>query len=139
MRATVVPPMRTTSILVLSGARVSSGASNPRTSTPAIKASFRFRSCLPLVSHPHGDVVLGDRRPLSGSVARRHRVERFVAAPIVILVLEEEDDERLVSLGIVEHDDLGRRDVGGPLSLLDLAVHLVHAVLSDALEGNNTR
>src|SRR5947209_1889063 len=48
MRDALVPPIRTTSILVLSGVRVSSGAEKSRTSNPAIEPSS-------LVACPHAD------------------------------------------------------------------------------------
>ena len=46
-----------------------------------------------LVRHAESDVVLGDRRALAGSVAGRHRAQRFVAGLVVGLVLEEDDHE----------------------------------------------
>jgi hypothetical protein len=48
MRDALVPPIRTISTFVLSGARVSSGAVKLRTSNPAIETSYRRHL-------PHGD------------------------------------------------------------------------------------
>src|SRR5438477_12506795 len=45
MRDALVPPMRTMSTFVLSGARVSSGAEKSRASTPAIGSSSRRQLC----------------------------------------------------------------------------------------------
>jgi hypothetical protein len=88
--------------------------------------------------HPGGDLVLPHGRTLTGGVAGRHRVESLVAAPVVVLVFEEQDHERLLGFRVMKHDDLLRGDVVRAIATLHLLLHLSHAVAADAIEGHNS-
>src|SRR5262249_34504167 len=61
-------------------------------------------------SHAARDRVLLDGRPLARRVARRYRAQCRIAALIVAVVVEEEDDDGTLSIGVVQHQDLGRGD-----------------------------
>src|SRR5438105_2185854 len=87
-----------------------------------------------LFAAPDGDLVLRHGRPLAGRLARIHGVERGVAPPVVVLVLEEHEHERLLPVGVVEQDDLGRRDLLRALVFLELPGELADPVSVDALE-----
>src|SRR5581483_2479582 len=54
--------------------------------------------------------------------------------PVVVLVLEEEDDERAPALGVVEDADLGRGQPLRPLSAFHLLRHLRELRLVDPVE-----
>ena len=84
------------------------------------------------VGHSEGDLVLGNRRSLPRSIARWHRVERRVALPVIVLAVEEENHDGLLSLCVVQHDDLCRRDAFWPLAVVHLALHLRDASCVDA-------
>ena len=60
------------------------------------------------------------RMASAGRVARRHRAESRIPAAIVILVVEEDDRERLLGVGVVKDQDLGGRDVVRPAAFTDL-------------------
>jgi hypothetical protein len=88
--------------------------------------------------HPECDLVLRDRRAPSGGVAGGHRVQCRVAARIVVVVVEEQDHERLLGFGIVKDDDLLCRDVSGALVALHVALHLGHPFAVDTVERHDT-
>src|SRR6266567_3921463 len=87
--------------------------------------------------HASRDVVLRHRRALTWGVAGRHRAQDLVTLPVVVLRIEEDDHERLLRLGVVKHDELARGESLRRLPLAHLAVHLVHPVLADPVEGHN--
>src|SRR5436190_18705837 len=74
----------------------------------------------PLRRHANGDVVLRHRRAAAGRVAGRHRAQELVAAAVVVVVLEKHDDERLLRLSVMEHDQLLCRQALGWAAALHL-------------------
>src|SRR2546421_2176995 len=88
--------------------------------------------------HASSDVVLRHRRAPPRSVTRGHCTQYLVAASVVVLRLEEDDRERRVGLGVVEQDDLRRRESLRWLPVFHLAVHLLHPLFVDAFECHNT-
>src|SRR5207302_582679 len=72
--------------------------------------------------HADGDVVLRHLCAPPGRVTCRHRVQRLVAAAVVVLVLEEDDRQRLLRFGLVEQDELCRRKSLRLLPFLHLAL-----------------
>src|SRR3989442_358488 len=95
-------------------------------------------AALRLGLHPGRDVVLRHRRALPRRVLGRHRAQGLVALLVVLIALEDDHDGRLLGVGVVEDDDLGRRHSLRRLTLFDLLAHLVHPVLADPFEGHNT-
>src|SRR6266542_639665 len=89
--------------------------------------------------HAGRDVVLRHRRALTRRVPGRHRTQDLVGFPVVVLVLENDDHERLLGLGVVERDQLRRRgEALRRLATLHLTVHLVHPVRAHAVERHHT-
>src|SRR2546423_1615096 len=114
----------------------------PRRSSPPRRTSrSTYRSCRSLswrlIRHPERDLVLRDGRAPAGSFVAGHRTERLVAALVVVLVLEEDEYERLAGVRIVKNDHLLGGDVLRPLTALDLALHLGHPFAADAFEGHD--
>ena len=63
----------------------------------------------------------------------------FVAPPIIVLALEEENHKRSVAFRIVKNDDLLGRHVLRPLAVaLHLLLHLRHPVAADTIEGHDS-
>ena len=60
--------------------------------------------------HPKDDVVPRHRRARARGLSRRHRVQDLVSCVVVVFVLEEEDRERPLGRGVVERDELRRRE-----------------------------
>src|SRR3954470_21397637 len=91
-----------------------------------------------LVRHPEPDVVLRHGRAPAGSLVAGHRAERLVAALVVVLVLEEDEHQRLFGIGIVKRDDFLGGNVVRALAARDLSLHLGHPFAADAFEGHDS-
>src|SRR3954469_12533340 len=95
--------------------------------------SMRGLSSANLIRHPERDLVFPHGRALPGSVGGGHRAQHLVAAPVVVLAVEEEGPDRLVGVRVVEHDDLLRRYVGRAFAALHLALHLGNSFAADTV------
>src|SRR6266566_9494439 len=105
MRSSRFPPKRTTETEPKSFRRLPEQTSALRAGRPAPPSPAAYRA---LARHARGDVVLRHRRALPRGVAGRHRAQDLVALPVVVLRIEEDDHERLLGLGVMEHDQLAR-------------------------------
>ena len=77
------------------------------------------------------DVISRHGCPPARRFIGRHRVEHLVGTAVVVLRVEEEDHERSLGLGIVEHDELrGGKPSGGPLSVISRCVSSIRSLLT---------
>src|SRR2546421_6698439 len=111
---------------------------SPTSTSRASSASKSPRAWSPSGLHASRDVVLRHRRAPPRSVTGGHRIQDLVAALVVVLRLEDDDHERLLGLGVMEGDELGRRESLRGLTALHLPVHLIHPVLAHAFERHNS-
>ena len=88
-------------------------------------------------AHADGDVVLGHRRALTGRVIGLHGVQGFVALAVVVVCVEEDDHERFLRFGVVEHHDLGRREPLRRLPVAHVAFELFDPVRAHAVKGHD--